>query len=220
MVKKLGRNPSFDDRSKRYSVRRIVDERPLSSMFWSGPPVVLDQGNLSACVGFSWCHWLGSYPDPICCFNNDDGESYYRQAQTLDDWPGENYEGSSILAGAKTVLQRFPGVYDSYYWAKDLHELLLALTYVGPVVLGINWYSNMFEPDHGRLHVKGANVGGHAIMAIGHNLEDRTVTLFNSWGPDWGNNGQAYITYDDIARLLKEDGEACIAVGKKNFSGV
>lgn len=33
----------------------------------------------------------------------------------------------------------------------------------------------------------------------------------NSWG-DWRKDGHAFISIDDMKRLLKEDSEACLAV--------
>lgn len=31
-----------------------------------------------------------------------------------------------------------------------------------------------------------------------------------SWGKNWGDNGTAWIHWDDLSYLLKEGGEACI----------
>jgi C1A family cysteine protease len=32
----------------------------------------------------------------------------------------------------------------------------------------------------------------------------------NSWGPDYGTNGNGWIRYEDLRDLLADDGEACI----------
>lgn len=129
----------------------------------------------------------------------------------MDQWPGEDYDGTSVLAGAKVMLAR--GFIREFRWAFNLQDLLVTVSRKGPVVLGINWYESMFEPDaDGYLRPNDSLAGGHAILCIGVNVKRRDVTLFNSWGPNWGNLGRARVTWDDLDRLLHEDGEACVPV--------
>jgi hypothetical protein len=96
------------------------------------------------------------------------------------------------------------------------------------MVLGINWYENMFDPDaSGYLHVGGTVAGGHAILANGVKCvwkdplnPDRTFTnldqkksfvkVHNSWGTGWGMGGNAKITVEEFGYLLGDNGEACI----------
>jgi C1A family cysteine protease len=56
--------------------------------------------------------------------------------------------------------------------------------------------------------------GGHAYLVRGCNLNMRTpgggkgaYLIQNSWGP-WGADGTAWIAIDDMAALMREDGEA------------
>lgn len=214
---KLGRIPVFDEKSRKYSISRLVPDQTLKDKYWVRVNPILNQREASACVGFSWCHWLGNDPEPLASVTDEDGFQTYRLAQTLDDIPGVNYDGTSVIAGAKAMLQKFPDVFSGYHWAFGLQELLLALSCVGPVVLGINWYAGMFTPDQGRLHMTGAVVGGHAILAVGLDLTLRRVYLLNSWGSEWGSAGTAWVTFDDVERLLREQGEACVPTGKKNY---
>jgi hypothetical protein len=134
----------------------------------------------------------------------------YKEAQKIDPWPGETYEGTSVLAGAKIATSL--GHYKEYRWAFGLQDLILALGYKGPAVLGINWYSSMYSPVNGIVKISGSVVGGHAILANGVSIPKQQVRLHNSWGPGWGNNGEAFISFADLGRLLNEGGEACIPV--------
>ena len=89
----------------------------------------------------------------------------------------------------------------------------MALAYKGPVVLGINWYSGMSSPDsRGYIDVTGTLLGGHAILANEINTMRRVVRLHNSWGPNWGSKGNCFISFEELDRLLKEGGEACVPV--------
>ncbi|MES2253383.1 MAG: C1 family peptidase [Pseudomonadota bacterium] len=48
-------------------------------------------------------------------------------------------------------------------------------------------------------------LGGHAVLAVGYDDEKGRLTVRNSWGPDWGDNGYfylpyAYVTNPDLAQ--------------------
>ena len=213
---KLDRMVHFDERSRNFPIRTLVAGRAPRSYTWR-PNICLDQGQEGACAGFAWSHELAANPKPQAGITNQFArERVYWEAQRLDDWPGGDYpgatpryEGTSVLAGAKTVAAL--GAVTEYRWAFGLSDLVLAIGYSGPAVLGINWYSGMFTPDSaGLIHVSGDIEGGHAIMANGVSVTKRLVRLHNSWGSTWGQSGNCFIGFDDLSRLLSEQGEACI----------
>lgn len=207
------RLPEFDPKSRLFPIRSLVAGNPIRGYTWRCD-ANLNQGREGACVGFSWAHELAARPVPVRGLTNDKARSIYFEAQRVDEWEGETYEGTSVLAGAK-VLQR-QGLIGEYRWAFGLTDLLLALGYKGPAVLGLNWHEGMFEPDNnGFIHPTGQVLGGHAIMANAVSKTGRYVRLHNSWGPDWGQNGSAKISWDDLDILLREQGEACIPTGRR-----
>jgi len=223
---RLGRLPSFDPRSYGYPVRALLaqavgDAKPaLRSFTWQVGPV-LDQGNEGACVGFSHSSRVMSDPDRDRSIDNAYARTVYREAQRIDEWPGEDYEGTSVLAGAKVLASR--GEYESYWWAFGIDDALRSIGYLGPNVLGIYWLESMFRPrPSGLLEVSGRIAGGHAILARGVRLKARlpgeglepieVVRLRNSWNQSWGVNGDAYIRVEDLERLLKADGDCCVPV--------
>jgi hypothetical protein len=171
----------------------------------------LDQGNVGACVGFSWAAELAARPTVIAHITNDTGHLLYRRAQQLDQWPGESYEGSSVIAGAKAVTEA--GYMTEYRWAFSLPDALEAIAYHGPCVLGIPWYSGMMRTDaNGYIRPTGSVVGGHAILVRGVSVKRQAVLLRNSWGADWSLRGDAWLLWSDLGRLLSEDGECCVPV--------
>jgi len=60
------------------------------------------------------------------------------------------------------------------------------------------------------LNVSGSVEGGHAYLICGANNKKRMLRMINSWG-NWGQNGKAWIRYEDFQKLLDADGEACTA---------
>ena len=173
--------------------------------------VYLDQGTEGACVGFAWAHDLAGQPRAMEGITYRHALVIYNEAKKIDEWAGEEYEGTSVLAGAKVC--RFNGWIQEYRWAFEFADVLKTLSYYGPIVLGIPWYEGMMYPDKdGNIKVSGSIVGGHAILATGIDVANRKVRLHNSWGPTWGDNGNAYISWDDLGTLLKQEGEACVPV--------
>jgi hypothetical protein len=207
------RLPSFDQRSRAFPMAAVLPDKPQRSYTW-GVPMRLDQGTEGACVGFAWAHELAARPRVHTKVMNGHARSIYIRAKYLDEWPGEDYEGTSILAGAKTSKEM--NYVTEYRWCFTLSDLILTIGYVGPVVLGLNWYSEMMDTDSkGNIKIGGMIEGGHAILANGVNAKNRTITLTNSWGRGWGKDGQCFISWSDMWTLLSEQGEACVPVGRK-----
>jgi hypothetical protein len=155
MERKLDWKPRFDDRSKNYPVRGLVGKRvPRKDVLWVAGPI-LNQGREGACVGFGWTAEALATPNVVNLKTMPTGvpktpqpfaRYVYNTAKTIDDQPGENYEGTSVLAGAKT-MQKLQAVV-GYAWAFSIEEVIDALIQKGPVVLGINWHDGMYGKAH------------------------------------------------------------------------
>lgn len=220
----LGRRVQFDERSRAFPIRALLadDRLPVTRRWWIPSRVpVLDQGSEGACVGFGVTNELRC--TPVAAIGLDARfarEQIYWPAQQIDPWPGgaypgaaPHYEGTSVLAGVQVAARA--GWYREYRWAFGEDDLARAVSHVGPAILGLPWYETMFDPDRdGYLNPGGAVAGGHCVLAIGINTRrDQgrgAYVIYNSWGPDWGDRGRAWITRADMARLLAQDGEACI----------
>lgn len=218
--RKLDWKPRFDNRSKKYPIRGTLwaNPRRVDKTWAIGP--ILDQGKEGACVGFGWTAQTLAEPfsTPPEILNPRDPNKFalhvYKSAQRIDEWPGENYEGTSVLAGAR-ILHKLRLI-SSYSWAFSVDEVIDGILIKGPVVLGIPWYESMYSAPNGVVRVSGSQVGGHCILAIGFrvaspNFDGRpSVVLQNSWGNDWGINGVAEIEVEQLKELLAKSGEACL----------
>lgn len=213
----------FDPASKNFPVRGAAAVPPrIKKRQWT-PGKTLDQGREGACVGFGWTHEALSSPTRVDLNRmkavvprepTQFASFFYKTAQKNDDWAGENYEGTSVLAGAKTMVQL--GLLREYRWAYSVSDVILGLNR-GPVVLGTEWREGMYEAPGGALKAVGDVVGGHCYLAIGYDLNgvkeldgQPGVMIQNSWGLDWGINGLAWMTIPDLSSLIKNDGEACV----------
>jgi hypothetical protein len=212
----LGRLYKPDPRDHGYLLSRPEAPSRRIASYWSAPGPVLDQGDTPMCVAYATDKWLTAAPvinkllDPV---------TLYREAQANDEWPDNPpYDGTSVRGAMKALKIR--GLVSSYQWAFDVETVVHHLLETGPMVFGTDWYASMFDPDSaGYLHVAGKLEGGHSYLGIGVNAERRNpdgthgaVRILNSWGPHWGQNGRAWISLDDMAELLANDGEAAMGV--------
>lgn len=226
--------PSADPRNAGYPMSAILPvavDRSRPKM-WLGPYCRLDQGREGACVGFGWTIELMGSPIRVMpagyrtradvAVANRYASRLYHDAQKVDEWPGENYSGSSVNAGAKVARAR--GLIDGWRWAADVYEAIDAVITSGPVVCGVPWFEEMYETAAGGLvTVAGRLVGWHCITVRGYlpswGGHGPVVVWRNSWGPDYGVNGDGYVRLDDFARLLDGDsgqrGEAALPIGRR-----
>lgn len=187
---------------------------------------VLDQRAEGACVGFGVTNELRFNPVPILGLDETFArEKIYWPAQRIDDWDGGSYagadpfyEGTSVRAGLEAAQEL--GYIGEYRQAHNEYQMALAMT-LGPVIIGVDWYEGMFKPDsRGYLRPTGARMGGHCCLAIGLKVTappgSGYYTIYNSWGPAWGNKGTARIRRADMARLLDDGGDAFSVITRFN----
>lgn len=201
--------PNWDERNNLFTVEAMdcFDNGKYEPAVRREKKVWLDQGQEGACTGFGTAHVLASEPLERPDMSNELARAIYLEAQKQDEWAGENYSGSSVNGAMKAAMLK--GYISEYRWCKTLLEVRHALSYHGGVVIGVNWYESMFQPDsNGYVHVAGAVRGGHALMLAGY--EGDVFFLENSWGQNWGLVGGCMISAADLERLLNERGEfAC-----------
>lgn len=222
-----------DERDKNYPMQAVLraSSSTRSFRYWNAMRWWGDQGGTSMCVPYSWTHWAerpNTRTTPWLSqgghvFDYDEGRYTFRGQQPVVDldngynwmqrndyWPGENYEGTSVRAGAQYLQQL--GLVSSYYWAYDVTTIAQAIMEHGPVVVGTNWTMDMFVTDSKRfISPTGESAGGHAYLLDGVAVRNRFFRIKNSWGRNWGFKGFAKISFDDLQFLLDDYGEACLA---------
>lgn len=214
----LGRIVEHDERSRQYAFRAAAPQ-PIVSVRHNRNIPVLDQGQLGSCTGNAATGALGSDPffqtlAPATTLDEDFAVKLYEQATTLDNVPGEyppTDTGSSGIGVAKALQQR--GLISGYQHTFSFNDFLQALLGY-PVIIGVTWYENFFEPDNnGIISIAGSQeAGGHEIVCDEIDADRKLVGLTNSWGTGWGLQGRFYIPFDLMEQLLDDNGDATIFV--------
>ena len=197
-----GRLHKRDDRD--YPFTPVVTARVCR--FWRQRRRAYQAG--PSCVGFAWENWGLCAP----IVNEFPGVLIYNLAKCFDEWPGFDYDGTSIRAGAKVLLHA--GMISEYRFGWDLQDIIPTILVRGPVVFGTQWRSGMDQPDReGIIRAKGRVVEGHAYLVNGFDGRRGLLRIQNSWHR-WGLCGRsvAFLPAEDAARLLASDGEACLAI--------
>jgi hypothetical protein len=203
----LDRLQRQDARSFAWPAAPALREAAPVTRDWS-VRAVLDQGSEGACVGFGWAHESLANPVPCPWVDAAYARRIYRDAQRLDQWPGDAYEGTSVLAGAKAAIAL--GLITSYRWCSGLDEILRAISHHGPVVAGIRWHRGMADPGPtGRIRPTGPVLGGHCVAITAIDIDAHTVSGPNSWGYAWGHHGHYTLSWDDLEALLP-GGDFCV----------
>lgn len=213
----LGRIAAPDERDHRFLLpTRRPEAKAIVRKTWTAAGV-LDQGSYPACVGYST--WMFLAASPVRNKPAFSPLDLYHEAQTLDEWPGEDYDGTSVRGAFKALQKR--GLVSNYLWAFGCEAVIdhVLAPNGGPVVMGTDWHERMFEPtDQGYLIPDGPVVGGHAWLILGADREHKNpdgtigrVRMLNSWGRNWGQNGRAYLSFAHLDQLIKAQGEAAVA---------
>jgi hypothetical protein len=202
--------PRFDPRTLQYPLEEaITTDLPWTYRYWRAAPT-MDQGREGACVGHGVIGAVQSAPiDADMRDAQTAAFGLYHIAQFYDEWQGQGYEGTSVVAGL--TIAKMLGMVGEFRRPTSVSEFADGIATIGPGVIGVNWRSGMMEPDaNGWIHVTGNIEGGHCVYVSGVNKVARKFKIEQSWGEDHGIRGAVWCSWDDMDLSLSDDGEAYV----------
>jgi hypothetical protein len=183
---------------------QIAPPPPTGDVVWADKRQ-LDQGDTGHCVGFGWTQWGNTAPVEDA-FDNAYAHSLYYSIKVIEGEPNQE-DGAYVRDGATAMRNR--GKLGAYAFAHSVSEITAYVRAHGPVVVGTDWYNDMFDPDvQGYVKQGGGIAGGHCYTIRGHLPAESAYLCQNSWGDSWGLGGSFKIKVSDFASLLAADGEA------------
>jgi len=188
----------------------IPKELPKSINWFDMTIPLLNQKQEPACVGYSGAG-LKREQEKIETKKilNFSGQDLYENCKKIDGIPNE--EGTYIRVAMK--LMQKEGIKDSegnvykigaYTKVKNIKELKYSIVANGFAILGINVFDNFFTPINGIVDYKEGleSEGGHAILVGAYDDYTERVVFKNTYGPEWGLNGFAYLSYKYIEEAM------------------
>lgn len=203
------------------SVRSLDDYKNLNLP-------VLDQGQEGACTGFAlaaMANFLTSERLEGQLTETLSERMLYEMARRNDEWPGEDYSGSSAR-GAMKGWHKY-GVCSQKKWPYKVgddngeltHERLedarrcplgayfrvnhkdLVSMHSAIAETGMLYVTSMVHDGwnkvkkDGVINYSATPLGGHAYVIVGY--DEKGFWIQNSWGTDWGKEGFAHLSYYD-----------------------
>lgn len=198
----------------------VPTEIPLEKYLEAKVPV-LDQGREGACTGFALAtvaHYLLRTREVVPDEDEVSPQMLYELARRYDEWPGEDYSGSSARGAMKAWHQH--GVCSRDLWPtgaerwkdavrrplgayfrvnhRDLVAMHSAIAEARVLYATATVHSGWSAVGKdGAIPYTGGErfLGGHAFAIVGY--DENGFWFQNSWGEDWGAKGFGQISYDD-----------------------
>jgi hypothetical protein len=217
---------NHDPRSREFGARArgvIPGRLPLQPVRLPVGPI-FDQGREGACFGMAAAAAVNVMrltrnrdADPSELLTATDAVELYHAAQRLDEFPGEDYSGTSVTGGMRALVAAGVGV-GGYVWDFGTADIAQTLLAGRPVIVGIPWASGMYDTGpRGKVIVTGTDEGlGHVLCLVGLELTGPNgepgvhFTWQNSWGTGYGDEGLGHIAHADLAERLHGWGEAAV----------
>ncbi|MGE0590988.1 MAG: C1 family peptidase [Vicinamibacterales bacterium] len=218
----------FRDRMFEPSLVEVPLRRPLEAYQAVGVPV-LDQGREGACTGFGLAtvvHYLLRTrrvdPDPDLV----SPRMLYEMARRYDEWPGEDYEGSSARGAMKGWHKHgvcaepswvYAGRQDARRHGERFRDALrrplgaylrvnhkdLVAVHAAIAEVGILYATAAVHDGWTAVGPDGVVAFDDAVTPIGGHAfaivgyDEHGLWVQNSWGPAWGREGFCRVSYDD-----------------------
>lgn len=223
------RPDSLDFRDRMYvpTLEEVPTEISLDEYRAHGVPI-LDQGREGACTGFGLAavaNFLLRSRKHVPDTTSVSPRMFYEMAKRYDEWPGEEYAGSSARGAMKGWHKHGVCSVDSWPYRANREDRRLTTARMADArtrPLGAYFrvnhkdlvamhsaisevrilYATAFVHEgwerigpDGAIDFPGDPLGGHAFAIVA--FDRRGFWIQNSWGDDWGRGGFALITYDD-----------------------
>ena len=176
------------------------------------PDFRINQGAEGTCVGHAATNVLLAGPSPhrdYVSFQTEELAHQFARRLYLEASGDTTYQQGMYPRDACAELLR-DELIESYWKVLQPDDIITALLTFGPVMVAWPWYESMYMTVGTKAYLKvnlaSTHVGYHCLALTGIDMAPDDgglpfVRLQNSWGSDWGKDGTARVTIENL-RLL------------------
>jgi hypothetical protein len=194
--------------SSAYAARSILESARTGQ---PGEQVKFSPSFLYNQIGLEGCQ--GSYIARAMEFMTKNGSVPYDQFQYTDQDCSRQPDQNLQQLAQKYKMRGFNRLTKGDDTNIDLYAIKQNLAAGAPVAIGMMvgqsfmqpmLGKDVWQPEQGDESLMG--FGGHAMCVVGYDDKKYggAFLLMNSWGPEWGNNGFAWIRYSDFKFYVRE----------------
>ncbi|NWK55526.1 C1 family peptidase [Verrucomicrobiaceae bacterium N1E253] len=207
---------------------------------------IRNQGKEGACTGFALTAVIDFLNQKRKSDLRVSARMVYEMAKKNDEWPGEDYDGSSLrgaikgwknmgvcsedhwpylvnggidylsIDAAKNARHNTIGAY--YRLKPDIAHFHSAINESGIIAVSARVHRGWQSPKNGVIERNPIISGGHAFAIVGYN--DRGFIIQNSWGKQWGDQGTALWLYEDWIDTLMDAWVVSLALPTPQIFGL
>lgn len=192
---------------------------------------IMNQGQYHTSVGFAFAYTLSAeYKRKTGKSVIFSAQSIFVEARKYDEWPGEQYKGTSVLGAVKGLTE--VGAYLESDWpyerkgsplphkapvikiksytriqSDQLDQVINFLKEGKPVIVTLNATKDFAKvgQDGKIFFSEDLNfIGNHVLCFVGYNGVENEFKFANSWGKSWGNSGFGYIRQSDLQKIMTD----------------
>ncbi len=164
-------------------------------------------------IGLQGCQ--GSYINKAMEYLTKQGSLPFRDFPYTDRDCGNQPDNGQVQKAANYKMRGYTRLTeDAGDYNVNFNAIKQNLAAGAPVVIGMMVTNSFMQDMMGRKiwqpsqqDYSGTNsAGGHCMCVIGYddNVAGGAFQIMNSWGPEWGDNGTAYVKYKDFLQFTQE----------------
>jgi fibronectin type 3 domain-containing protein len=138
----------------------------------------------------------GSLIDGLILLTSKGIPTWKEMPYNQEDFKFQNSDPSSNMYSQK--IQGFKRIPTS-----DILTMKAYISKENPLVASMLFYENFSEYATGTVlsESKGNFIGAQAVALVGYDDSKKAFKIWNSWGPEWGENGYAWVSYSLFQKL-------------------